>query len=170
MQRDRMASRAARLDSSLNEGMNFLKNATGRSTLKGWERKVPKADVGSIHLSTLQGRGEGTALLGRSPNAPRLTTSKFQGLCMHCSHSLTLTFHLPPPSHPSGLRRDATLLRKLTLIPRGGCLPLSSGFPKPLVLASSQPATRYCCHWYCNSISSATLETHGGLQSLLCSV
>ena len=46
----------------------------GHSILKGWERKVPKVDVGSIHLSTLQGRGEDTTLLGTWPNAPCLMT------------------------------------------------------------------------------------------------
>lgn len=72
--------------------------------VQSWERQkreVPKAGAGSTYPST---HGvEKRILLGRyhpPPECMLLVYLQIPGLCMHGSHSLILTFHLPPPGQP----------------------------------------------------------------------
>lgn len=67
MQRDRTASRASRLDRSLNEVMNFLKNAVGYSMLVGVQKERPKGRYRQYLSKHTPGHRRGHCSAGQSP-------------------------------------------------------------------------------------------------------
>lgn len=136
-----MASRASRLEYSLNEVMTFLKN-NQEPILVGVEKESPKGWYWEYLSKHTPRHRRGHCSAGQIPQMHPTWSPPTLSLSMHCSHSRILTFHLPlPPGHLSGIRWDIPFLRKMSLTP-SEINYSSSGFPKHLAL--SQLATLHC--------------------------